>query len=100
MFPILDNLIVIKKRAETVFVFNKNITHHIVMLITSKISVESTMFPHHNIHKFTLTSPHGKTHNEIGQILIDSCVFDVPSFTATDCDNDHHLAVAKKLGSG
>jgi hypothetical protein len=26
-------------------------------------TVKSTMFPYHNIHKFTWTSPHGKMHN-------------------------------------
>jgi hypothetical protein len=33
--------------------------------------VKSTMFPHHNIHKFTWTSADGKTHNQIDRILID-----------------------------
>jgi hypothetical protein len=42
------------------------------------------MFPHCKIHKFTLTSPDGKTHNQTDQILIDrrrhSSVLDVRSF--------------------
>jgi hypothetical protein len=32
----------------------------------------STVFPHHNIHKFTLTSLDGKTHTQIYHILIDT----------------------------
>jgi hypothetical protein len=32
--------------------------------------VKSTMFPHHDIHKHTWTSPEGKTHNKIDHVLI------------------------------
>jgi hypothetical protein len=44
-------------------------------------------------------SPDGKTHNQIGHILVDrrrhSNVLDVRSFKAADCDSDHYLLVAK-----
>jgi hypothetical protein len=57
------------------------------------------MFPHRNIHKYTWTSPDGKTHNHIDHILVDrrrySNVLYVRSFRAADCDSDHYLAVAK-----
>jgi len=44
----------------------------IVNFATSKILVvNSTMFPHQNIHKYTWTSSEGKTHNQIDYILID-----------------------------
>jgi hypothetical protein len=43
----------------------------IVNFATSKnLVVKSTMFPHRNIHKYTWTSPDGKTHNQIEHILI------------------------------
>jgi hypothetical protein len=42
----------------------------VVNFATSKnLIVKSTMFPH--IHKFTWTSPDGKTRNEVDHILID-----------------------------
>jgi hypothetical protein len=44
----------------------------VINFATSKNSiVKSMMFPYRNIHKFTLTSPDGKTHNQIDHILID-----------------------------
>jgi hypothetical protein len=57
------------------------------------------MSPLRNIHKFTWTSPDGKTQNKISHILIDrgrySSVLDVPLFRAKNCDADHYLVVFK-----
>jgi len=71
----------------------------IVNFATSEnLFVNSTMFPHQNIHKYTWTSADGKTHNQIDHILIDrrwhSSILHVRSFRQVDCDTDHYLVVA------
>jgi endonuclease/exonuclease/phosphatase family metal-dependent hydrolase len=76
----------------------------VVNFATSKnLVVKSTMFSHRNIHKYTCTSPHGKTH-QIDHVLIDrrwhSSILDVRSFRGADCDTDHYLVVAKVRESG
>jgi len=57
------------------------------------------MFPHRNIHKYTCTSPDGKTHNQIDHVLIDrrwhSSILDVRSFRGAECDTEHYLVIAK-----
>jgi len=63
----------------------------LVNFTTSKnLVVKSTMFPHRNIHKYTWTSPDGKTHNQIDHVLVGrswhSSVLDVRSFRGADCD--------------
>jgi hypothetical protein len=75
----------------------------LVSVATSKnIRVKSMMFPHRNIHKYTWTSPDGKTHNQSEHSLVDrrrhSNILDVRSYRAADCDTDHYL-VWQKLGS-
>jgi hypothetical protein len=72
----------------------------VVNFATSKnLVVESTMFPHRKIHKYTWTSPDGKTHNQIDHVLVDrrrqSSILDVQSFRGADCDMDHYLVAAK-----
>ena len=72
----------------------------LVNFATSKhLVVKSTMYPHRNIHKYTWTSPDGKTHNLIGHILIErtwqSSVLDVQRFRGADCDTDHYLVILK-----
>jgi len=52
--------------------------------ISKNLVVKSTMFPHRIFHKYTWTSPDGKTNNKIDHVLIDrrwlSSILDVQSF--------------------
>jgi endonuclease/exonuclease/phosphatase family metal-dependent hydrolase len=70
----------------------------LVNFATSKnLVVKSTMFLHRNIHKYTWTTPDGKTNNHIDHILTDrrrhSSILEVRSFRKADCDTDHYLVL-------
>jgi len=76
-----------------------------MMVLDSKLChiknvvVESTMFPHRNIHKYTWTSPDGRTYNQIDHTLIErrwhSSILDVRLFRGADYDTYKFLVVAK-----
>jgi len=78
---------------------NNNNGVRIVNFATQKnLDFTSSMFPHQNIHKYTWTSPDGKTHNTIDHIqMIDrrwhSSLHDLSR--GADCDTDNCLVVAK-----
>jgi endonuclease/exonuclease/phosphatase family metal-dependent hydrolase len=78
---------------------NDNGVRIVNFAILKNLVVKSTMFPHRNTHKYTWTSPDGKTHNQIDHILIDrrchSSVLHVRRFREAECDTDHYLVVAK-----
>jgi len=72
----------------------------IVNCATSEnLVIKSIMFLHQNIHKYTWTSPDGKTDNQIDRILINRrwhlSILDVQSFRRAAHDIDHYLVVAK-----
>jgi hypothetical protein len=63
---------------------NDNCVRIVNFATPKNLVVKSMMFPHWNIHKYTRTSPEGKTQNQIEHVLIDkrwdSSIPDVRSF--------------------
>jgi hypothetical protein len=87
---------------ESLYKISKDNAVRVVNFATSENqAVKSTMFPHCNIHKYTLTSPYVKTHHQIYHILLDrrkhSSVIDVQLFRAADCYSNRCLVVAINL---
>jgi hypothetical protein len=78
---------------------NNNGVRKVNFARSKSLVVKSTMFPQRNIHKYTWTSPDGKTNNQMDHVLIDrrrqSRILDVRSFRGADCDTDLYLVVAK-----
>jgi hypothetical protein len=62
-------------------VSNNNGVRAVNFATSKSLIVKSTIFPHLNIHKYTWTSPDGKTNSKIDHILIEkqrySSVLDV-----------------------
>jgi hypothetical protein len=80
-------------------VSNDNGVREVNFATSENLSIKSTTFPHHDIHKNTLTSPDGVMHNQIDHVLIDktrySNILDVRSFRGADCDTDRYVVVAE-----
>jgi endonuclease/exonuclease/phosphatase family metal-dependent hydrolase len=79
---------------------NDNSTKLVDMAIGKGIKVESTMFPHKNIHKGMWMSPDGRHVNQIDHLLINerfaNNITDLRTYRGADCDSDHFL-VARNL---
>jgi hypothetical protein len=78
---------------------NKNRVRVVNFATPKNLALRSTMFPHCNIHKYIWSSPDGKMHNQIDNVLTDrrrhSRILDVQSFRGADCDTHQYLVVAK-----
>jgi hypothetical protein len=94
-----ENIFKLTIRNKSLYEISNDNRVRVVNFDTSKNSVvKSTMIPHCKIHKYTWTSPEGKTHTQTDHVLIDrrrhSSILDVRSFRGADCDTDHYLVVA------
>jgi endonuclease/exonuclease/phosphatase family metal-dependent hydrolase len=71
-----EDIFTSKIRHESLHEISNDNGVRLVHFATSEnLRVKSTMFPHRNVHKYTLTSPDEKTHNQIDHILVDNVVF-------------------------
>jgi hypothetical protein len=66
--------------------------------VSKNFVLKSTMFPHHNIYKYTWTFPEGKMHSQIDHVLLDrsqhSSVLYIRSLRWADCGtNCYHAAI-------
>jgi hypothetical protein len=78
---------------------NDNVVRVVNFGTSKNLIVKSSLFPHRNIHKFTLTSPDGKTHNQIDHILIDS----IQVYLMSHCSGEYTVILTtvwwrRKLG--
>jgi hypothetical protein len=70
-----------------------------VRVMSKTLTVRNTLFPHHNINKYTSTSPNGKSYRLIDYVMTErqrpSSALDVQPFSAANCGTDHYLVVVK-----
>ena len=63
----------------------------------NNMAITTTMFPHKDIHKYTWTSPDGRTRNQIDHIAVNGIfkrsVQDTRAFRGADVGSDHNLVV-------
>ena len=62
------------------------------------LSIANTMFKHHKRHRYTWTSPDGRTRNQIDYIMVHkrlrTSIKNCRAYPGADCNSDHNLVVA------
>jgi hypothetical protein len=77
---------------------NDNGVRIVNFAISKNLVVKSTIFPYCSIHKYTWTSPDGKTHNQIDHVLVEEGIQVYLMYglsEGADCDTGHYFVVAK-----
>merc|ERR1711867_40797 len=78
---------------------NENGDKFVDFCASNNVAITSTMFPHRDVHKYTWTSPDGKTKNQIDHFAIGGkfkgSVMDTRCYRGADIFSDHNLGIAK-----
>lgn len=78
---------------------NDNGQRLIDLCTDERLVIGGTLFPHKDIHKYTWTSPDGKTRNQIDHICISkewrTSLLNVKNRRGAILDTDHHLVIAE-----
>ena len=63
----------------------------------NNMAITTTQYPHKDIHKYTWTSPDGRTKNQIDHIAINGkfrrSIIDARAYRGADCASDHNLVI-------
>ena len=69
----------------------------VAMCMENNMAITTTQYPHKDIHKYTWTSPDGRTKNQIDHIAINGkfrrSITDVRAYRGADCASDHNLVI-------
>ena len=69
----------------------------VALCMENNMAITMTQYPHKNIHKYTWTSPDGRTKNQIDHIAINGkfcrSITDVRAYRGADSASDHNLVI-------
>ena len=78
---------------------NNNGERLVDFCITNQLFIGGSRFPHKNIHKYTWTSPDGRTKNQIDHVMVNkkflTSLQDVRTMRGADVHSDHQLVIAQ-----
>ena len=67
--------------------------------LANNMAITTTQFPHKDVHKYTWTSPDGRSRNQIDHIAINgkfrSSITDARTYRGADVASDHNLVMCK-----
>ena len=78
---------------------SENGERFVASCMENNMAITTTQYPHKDIHKYTWTSPDGRTKNQIDHIAINGkfrkSITDVRTYRGADAATDHNLVMCK-----